>query len=242
MLFHVLGPIEVRSNGTLLRIKPGKPTKLLATLLLHRNTWVSMDRLIDVLWHDRTVPASAAGNVKSYVCGMRHALPEACIDSHAGAYRIRAGLAEVDADHVAESAVDARIALAHHEPGRAVSLLTETLALWRGTPFQDLAEEVRAPETARLDEVRWELRELLAESYRALGRSADAIGLLSAMTCDDPLRENVWARLVTLLHETGRRGAALATYRRARSAIVRDLGIEPGAELAGAHRMVLERA
>jgi DNA-binding SARP family transcriptional activator len=45
----------------------------------------------------------------------------------------------------------------------------------------------------------------------------------------------------TLLHEAGRRGAALATYRRARSAIVRDPGIEPGAELTGAHRTVLDR-
>jgi DNA-binding SARP family transcriptional activator len=102
-----------------------------------------------------------------------------------------------------------------------------------------LVEEVRAPEAARLDEVRWELRALLAESYGALGRSADAIGLLRAMTCDDPLREEIWARLVTLLHKAGRRGAALATYRCARSAIVRDLGVEPGAELAGAYRMVL---
>ncbi|SDW25469.1 DNA-binding transcriptional activator of the SARP family [Amycolatopsis xylanica] len=240
MHFHVLGPLEARSaEGAAVTLKPGKPTKLLAALLLHRGTWVSMDRLIDLIWPDQAVPPSAAGNVKSYVCGLRRALPESRIDSREGAYRVRVEPGEVDADLVTTRAAEARRALADGDAKAAAGLISTTLELWRGTPFEDLTADDNAPEVARLDEVRWELRELLAAAYRELGRSADAIGLLRAMTCDDPLREDVWTRLVSLLHEVGRRGEAIATFRRARSAIVRDLGVEPGAELLGAHRMAL---
>ena len=68
------------------------------------------------------------------------------------------------------------------DAARAVTLITGSLELWRGMPFGDLTADDRAPEVARLDEVRWELRELLATAYRELGRHADAIGLLRAMT------------------------------------------------------------
>ncbi|WP_370948692.1 BTAD domain-containing putative transcriptional regulator [Amycolatopsis sp. cg5] len=240
MHFHVLGPLEARSaDGSAVKLKPGKPTKLLAALLLHRGTWVSMDRLIDLIWQDQAVPASAAGNVKSYVCGLRRVLPEPRIESRDGAYRVSIRPDEVDADLVTTRAAEARLMLADGDAARAVALLTGALDLWRGMPFGDLTADDRAPEVARLDEVRWELRELLATACQTLGRSAEAIGLLRAMTCDDPLREDIWTRLISLLHEAGRRGEAIATFRRARSAIVRDLGVEPGAELSGAHRMVL---
>lgn len=242
MQFHVLGPLEVSSPHGAVKLKPGKPTKLLAALLLHRGTWVSMDRLIDLIWHEQAIPPSAAGNVKSYVCGLRRALPESRIDSREGAYRVRTLPGEVDADLVTTRAAEARTALGGGDARTAAALISGSLELWRGMPFGDLATDDRAPEVARLDEVRWELRELLATAYRQLGRPADAIGLLRAMTCDDPLREDIWARLVSLLHEVGRRGEAIATYRRARTAIVRDLGIEPGAELAGAHQKVLAGA
>ena len=113
MHFHVLGPLEARSaDGSAVKLKPGKPTKLLAALLLHRGTWVSMDRLIDLIWQGQAIPPSAAGNVKSYICGLRRALPEPRIDSREGAYRVRILNDEVDADLVTTRAAEARHALA----------------------------------------------------------------------------------------------------------------------------------
>jgi hypothetical protein len=44
---------------------------------------------------------------------------------------------------------------------------------------------------------------------------------------------------MSALHQTGRRHEALAAYQRARNVLVRDLGIEPGAELTRLHQQIL---
>ncbi len=244
MLFQILGPLEAQApGGRSLTIKPGKPTMVLTTLLLHHNRWVSVDKLIDATWHDRAMPASAAGNLKSYICGLRRSLPPAGngtrIESRPGAYRIVVGQGEIDVDHFEQNAADARRALVDEDLERVAKLLTDALDLWRGRPFDGLTTPAAIAEVARLDRVRTEMRQSLAEVCHAIGRHADAITLLHELLDEDPLREHAWARLVLVFNETGQRNEALATYRRARSVIVRELGVEPGAFLAGAHHTVL---
>ncbi len=237
MHFNVLGALEVRTGDTTLRMKPGKPTKLLARLLLQRNRWVSVPDLIGSLWPEHQAPRSAQGNIKSYVCGLRRTLPEARIESREGAYRIVTAPQEVDADVAMGRAAEVRRSLA--DPARAMVLIEDTLALWRGTPFEELAVDVGAAELTWLHEVHWELKENLALTYRAVGRLADAIGLLRSMTAEEPLREGNWTQLVRVLHDVGRTGEALNAYRTARLVLTRELGIEPGEELAAAHQAVL---
>src|SRR6476620_12697476 len=50
MEFRILGPIEVWSKGRQVHLRRGRQRALLATLLLHRNEVVSIDRLIDDVW------------------------------------------------------------------------------------------------------------------------------------------------------------------------------------------------
>ena len=45
---------------------------LLATLLLARNEWVSVDQLVDAVWND-DAPKSAYGSLKTYVWQLRTA-------------------------------------------------------------------------------------------------------------------------------------------------------------------------
>jgi DNA-binding SARP family transcriptional activator len=244
MLFQILGPLEVKVPGHLpLAIKPGKPTTVLTALLLDRGKWVGVDRLIDATWHDRTAPASAGGNLKSYICGLRGALAPAAggarIESRPGAYRIVVDRGEIDADHVDRNSAEARQALRDGEYERAAKLLTDALDLWRGKPFEGLRTPAAFAEVARLERLHAQMREDLAETCQALGRHLDAISLLHGLVDEDPLREHAWARLVLVLNETGQRSEALATYRRARTIIVRELGVEPGAALTDAHQTAL---
>ncbi len=244
MLFQVLGPLEGRTpGGPPLAIKPGKPTTVLAALLLDRDRWVGVDRLIDAAWTGRTPPASAAGNLKSYVCGLRQVLPPARsgtrIESRQGAYRLRVEVGEVDIDHADLGAAEARQALSDGDPERAAKLLADALDLWRGRPFEGLRTPAAIAEVARLDRLHTQLREDLAEAYHCLGKHFETITLLHGLLDESPLREHTWAKLVQVLTETGRRNEALATYRRARSVIVRELGVEPGAVLSGAHHEAL---
>ena len=68
--FLVLGSLEVRAGGRLVTLGGAKPRLVLAVLLVHANTLVSSDRLIDVLWGDAP-PDSALTTVQKHVhrCG-----------------------------------------------------------------------------------------------------------------------------------------------------------------------------
>lgn len=240
MFFQVLGPVEARSaDGTALALRPGKPAKLLTLLLLHRNVWVSTDAVVDALWPDRNPPASAPGNIKTYVCGLRRVVGSAGIQSRAGSYRVVTGRAEVDVDVVDQKAAEAGKALGQGNADRAIALLTDALALWRGQPFAELGDGTPLPEVARLKELRWELRENLCEAYCAAGRLDAAVRLLRELTVEAPLRESNWVRLMTVLTGLGRRGEALVAYRDAKTVLSAELGVEPGAELVTALRATL---
>jgi DNA-binding SARP family transcriptional activator/DNA-binding CsgD family transcriptional regulator len=239
MRFHVLGPVEVTTaKGTPVELNSGKPTTLLAVLLLHANSWVTIDDLIDAIWHQKATPASALRNLRSYVWRLRQSLGER-VESRAGAYRIVVEPGELDTDRVDELAAAARLATGNGAHAEAAELLTEALAQWRGTPFDGLAVPSALAEVQRRAEQRRELRTLLAGCWRALSRYAEAIAVLRELLADDPFCERTWATLVRVLHAAGRPAQALAAFQQARQIIVSELGVEPGPELAAAQREVL---
>jgi DNA-binding SARP family transcriptional activator len=242
VLFHVLGPLEARGHeGAVLELGAGKPATVLATLLLHPNAWVRADQLIEATWHEQVAPASAEANLKTYVSNLRRVLPTP-IDSRPGAYRLRVEPAELDARWVEEQAAVARRAIARGSWAAAVPALEESLALWRGEPYEGLAGETAWAAADRLGELHRELREMLAEARLALGQPLEAIDALRELTTEDPLREDAWTQLVTALLLAGRRSEALAAYRRARSVLAEELGVEPGPALVEAHRKALAGA
>ncbi|MGC4940421.1 BTAD domain-containing putative transcriptional regulator [Kribbella sp. DT2] len=233
--FRVLGPLEVDGpDGAPLDVSGGKPATMLTLLLLHRNAWVSTDQLIEAVWAGLDAPASAQRNLKTYVWQLRRALPDERIESRPGAYRVRVLPGELDADVAAGLSDRARTAPA----AKAVALLEQALGLWRGCPYDGLTGDATSA-VDRLTELHRSLREDLADASFTLGRSSDAISLLKALTDEDPLRELAWTRLMSALHQTGRRHEALAAYQRARTVLVRELGIEPGAELTRVHQQIL---
>ncbi|WP_169501764.1 AfsR/SARP family transcriptional regulator [Kribbella catacumbae] len=236
MLFRVLGPIEVDGTGAINYIGARKPRSLLALLLLRANAWVSVAELVDVVWAGQTPPASAERNIGTYIWQLRKMLPlfgeqGQRIESRSGAYRIRVESGELDTDRF-ESALSAGTeALAAGVPAEAVGHLEGAQGLWRGAPFEGLLTEAHQPEAARLAELHWTTRERLADALIATARLPDAIALCTSLTAEDPLRESVWVRLVVAFRDAGRKADALAAYQRARTALVRELGTEPGPEL-----------
>ncbi|WP_246278709.1 AfsR/SARP family transcriptional regulator [Phytohabitans rumicis] len=243
VLFHVLGPLEVHGgDAAACRLGAGKPATLLATLLLQPNAWVAADELTETMWPEHAVPVSVRANLKTYVWQLRRLLPDhdgqPRFERRAGAYRIRVRPGELDAHRFGELTADARRAAAANEPDAAATLLEQALRLWRGRPFAGLDTAAARTVSSRLEQQRDEAREHLAELQVALGRGVDAVATLRAVTAEAPLREGAWVRLVRTLHAAGRRAEAIVAYRQAREVLSTELGVEPGAALTEAYRLV----
>jgi len=239
MLFHLLGPVEAHtSTDDVIGLPAGKPTAVLATLLLNANRWVRVEQLVTAIWPDDAVPSSAVSNLKTYVWQLRKVLPEAIdgprIGSRPGAYRIVVGAGELDVDRAEGLATDARLALTDGHLAKAAHLFADALDLWRGEACDGAELDVPVGLLAWLTELRRELQEGLAEAYLGIGRTREAINLLRGLTDEDPFREGSWARWMLALDDAGRHGAALTVYDRIRAILADELGTEPGWELRDA--------
>ncbi|MGY1815608.1 AfsR/SARP family transcriptional regulator [Blastococcus sp. SYSU D00820] len=234
----VLGPTEVRRGGRVQELRGPAPRRLLAVLVAARGAPVPDDRLAGALWPDG-VPGGAAATLQSHVSRLRTALGDAgrTLLRRAGdGYALALPPGTVDAD-VAASRIAAAAAAAG--PRAALAELDAALALWRGTPYADVGEDDLAAERARLAELRETAVEARLAARLALGDAAGAVPELVARTEVAPFRERGWELLVLALYRTGRQADALATLRRVRALLDRELGIPPGEELQRLEAAVL---
>ena len=96
----------------------------------------------------------------------------------------------------------------------------EALALWRGEPLADLADEpFAAAEIRRLEELRLRATEMAIDADLAAGRHAEVIAELDALVAAHPLRERLHGQRMLALYRAGRQSEALERLpRRARGA------------------------
>ncbi len=74
MQFRILGPLELSDENGVVELAGSKQRALLAVLLLHANSVVSSDRLLDDLWvRNRPRPVSPLCRFGSRSCGKRSA-------------------------------------------------------------------------------------------------------------------------------------------------------------------------
>jgi transcriptional activator len=146
----------------------------------------------------------------------------------------------LDLDRFERLAAEGASALTAGQPESAAQLLAEALRLWRGPALADVVDDgVLRAEAARLDELRLVALERRIEADLACGRHADVVGELQALAAEWPLRERPCALLILALYQSGRQADALAAYRAARTTLVEELGIEPGAVLQELERAIL---
>ena len=109
-----------------------------------------------------------------------------------------------------------------------------------GPALADLAfESFAQTEIARLEERRWAAFEARIDAELALGRHADLVAELEAAVAEQPLRERLHGQLMLALYRCGRQAEALEAYRRARSTLVEEIGVEPHAELRALQESIL---
>ena len=235
----LLGPLEVRLEKGPVELPAPKQRAVVEMLALRPGRPVTAELLIAGLWGE-SPPASAAKVLQTYVSRLRKAMPEQCLLTSGNAYSLKLEPGSVDALRF-ESAV--REASQRTETGDArgaVVVLAQALDLWRGRPCEELVEHSWATaEVARLEEMRREAEDYLADLRLAIGEHNAMVGQLEAAVAAEPLRERRWAQLMLGYYRSGREADALRAFGRLRSALAEELGLRPSAELAALEQKVL---
>src|ERR687895_63417 len=242
MRIRLLGPVELCDGRRPVPIGP-RARVVLAALAINAGRVVSMHRLIAAVWPDEP-PATAVTQIHMCVSALRRALTSLgvaaardLIVTAPPGYLLRAGADQIDVLEFERTLSEARTAAGEGDPRRAAALLHEGLGLWRGPALEGFPG--LTVEATRLEERRLAALEERAEADLALGRAADLVPELTALTVEHPLRERLRALLMRALHRAGRRSEALEVYQDARRALIDELGLEPGPELRQAQQAVL---
>jgi predicted ATPase/class 3 adenylate cyclase len=239
MDFRILGPLEALDGARQVTLGGRKRRAVLAVLLLHANETLSSERLIDELWGEQP-PVNALKTLQVHVSRLRKELGPGVLVTREHAYELQIDLDELDSHRFEALLEDGRGELAAGNPDRALAALESALALWRGSPLDDLAYEPFAQtEIARLEDLRVAAIVQSIEAKLALGRHGEVIGQLEQLVEEHPYREALRAQLMLALYRADRQADALQAYQNARRQLVEDLGIEPGARLRELEAAVL---
>ncbi len=204
-------------------------------LLLHPNEAVSTARLVDELWGERP-PATAEKLVQGYVHALRKQLGDGVLETRPPGYRIAVDAGSFDLAAFEGLTNAARSA----SPPESAELRERALALWRGTPLANVVLEGPERHTvARLGELRLTTQIEQIDAQLALGRHAQLVGELEALTVAHPYQEKLAGQLMLALYRSGRQADALEVYRQIRSRLDDELGLEPSQELRNLESAIL---
>jgi len=233
--FLLLGPLEARIASASPQLGGPRQRAVLADLLLHAGSVVSMDTLIDDLWGAEP-PPTADAVVQNAVSRLRQALGKEVIETRPPGYLLRVDPGAIDARRFERLVHDAKPL----PPAERSAALRDALALWRGPAFGDLAfESFLQAEIARLDELRLTALEDRIEAEIELGRHDGAIPDAATLAARHPDRERLCRLLMLALARAGRQQEALDAYASTRRALDEQWGLEPSPETRALHQMIL---
>lgn len=223
----VLGPLTAGGSGS---FSP-RDRVVLSALVVRNGSVTSAEELADALWGDQP-PLSWNKVVPGCVNRLRKALGADAIITSPGGYRLGLEDGELDVRRFERLVAKGHQMLALGEPDRAILAFREALALWRGPALRDVEEWAPArAEIERLDELRLETEEAVVDASLRVGLQAGILAEARSRVTQAPLRERRWALLALTQYLSGSQADALATLRRSREMLSRELGLDPGREL-----------
>jgi DNA-binding SARP family transcriptional activator len=229
-------------NGAL-TINSNRQRIVLALLIINANRLVPVERLVDAVWNDDP-PTTARAQIHTCVSNIRRFLKRIGlgdrITTRFPGYILHVNQGEIDLHdfdarliHAAENARSAPLS------AMAVADLRDAVGRCTGTPFVDVESRIVQSVTAQLIERKVSAIEECIEAEIQLGRHHEVLDELMALIAEYPLRSRLRALHMTALHQAGRRVEALEAYQQFRTAMVEELGVEPGAELRSVHMRIL---
>jgi DNA-binding SARP family transcriptional activator len=236
--FGALGPFECTWDGQPLNLGGSKQQMVLALMVLEANTVVSVDRLLEWVWHEDAEPRNAAtlqvymSNLRRLLTPAGEALGRSLIVTKRPGYELQ--LNEDESDLLLFESLRRQGEVAGHSDNHANSVVAfrAALKLWRGEPLSGLpVDAIHAGATTRLQLTRVTVMEQTGEAELAVGRHREILGELQTWVAEHPLDERLRGHLMLALYRCGRQADALTVYREGRELLVEELGIDPSREL-----------
>src|SRR6266567_1311051 len=245
---QVLGPFAASLSRQEVTPSAAKQRQVLALLALNAGRVVTVSTLTEELWGE-TPPRSSATTLQTYVLHLRNRLAAAgpggretrefLSTRHCG-YLLEARSCETDVEEFGRLARLGRQAAETGDQRAASDLLGRALALWRGPALVDVpVGRVLELEAASLEATRLGVLERRIEADLVLRRHADLVGELTLLVAKNPMNENFCGLLMTALYRSGHAGRALESYRRLRTVLSNELGLEPCPRLQQLHQAIL---
>ncbi|MGW1089061.1 AfsR/SARP family transcriptional regulator [Streptomyces sp. NPDC002596] len=239
MRYSILGTTQaLHDDGTAVVIGGARLRALLTVLALRPGRTVPATVLVDEVW-DGDPPADAVGALQALVGRLRRVLGHEAITSAESGYRLAADPDAVDLHRFGRLAGDGTRALEEGDPAKAVAVLDDALALWRGPVLADLPD--RGAVAARWTARRLDARRARLTAALALGRADEVLPELVALCADHPMDEPLQALRLRALRDAGRTAQALAAYEEVRTVLADRLGADPGPELRALHAEFLHQ-
>ncbi|MGY0006928.1 ATP-binding protein [Micromonospora sp. I033] len=240
----VLGTVQVHDGTAPVDLGPSKQRALLALLALQVGENIPVGTLAHALWGDNP-PPSGGHLLHTYVARLRRALEPGAprhartnvIASSPRAYRLQLYADQVDLTRFRRLTEAARELVRRDRRSAAFELLVAAVGIWTDPELGDLRALLPGEEAVAALRREWVTACLdLVTLGLELDRPAEVLATAEHLAAAEPLHEAVQARHLTVLARTGRRAAALHRFAEIRARLAAELGIEPGPELAAAHR------
>lgn len=231
--FLVLGPLSIADGSGAVVLQPSKPATLLASLLLHPGSMVSVDFLQRRIWGEEQ-PGTAKAALQTCVLRLRrlfarYGIPADAIEAIPGGYRMTADPELLDLTCFRDLL---RRGADSTDPEEQLRLLRTALALWRGPALTNVQSELlHREDVPRLEEERLRALEQVFDLELTAGRCREVLAELRATAEANPFHERFWQQLIEALYRCGRRADALAEHQRITRHLRDELGVDPGAGL-----------
>lgn len=248
--FRLLGPFEAfrddeRIPADAFRTRHARC--VLKLLLTEHDRPIPFGRIADAFWPDAD-PAAARNSLHVAVRTLRRVLEPGLARGSDSRFIVTVG--ETYRFVASECATDVDAFVSHRRAGlsrerradvrTAIDSYRTAMALYRG---EYVAEEADAEwvlaTRERLREAYLDVADRLAALLANVGQATEAVAIIERALRADPLREDLYLRLMTVHAAAGRRAHALAAFERCRRIERAALGVEPGAELARARAELL---
>ena len=222
----VLGRFELTRGGRSVSLVPGQSAQLLKLVAVSGGR-IHAERAIEVLWPD-VAPDAGRNRLRTVLGRLREVAPDVIVRE--GDLLVLVGDVRLD---LAQFGLEARQALSLGVAGgnAAVALARSAVARYRGDLlphdlYEDWADAPREDARRRM----LDLLDLCAAAAAEQGDLDEARRMVERTIELAPYDDDRYLKVASILHEQGRRGAALSVLRRARSTLA-ELGVPLPAQL-----------